>query len=161
MPDVQLYECECGWIGAEAEMGADYVFEGEMESSFICPRCRNWFQLDDYRKVSERALLTFNRFACPPPQVVAICARCGKQCRWAVQEFFISGLSFKVYDSLDELSRHEPSIAECVRRVGDREWYYRRSVTLNSVERCYHCKLLFSPQWHWESGEVERQRFEL
>jgi len=44
------YKCNCGWIGAESEMGADYYFTeyDEIWSNWICPSCKEWHSLDDY-----------------------------------------------------------------------------------------------------------------
>ena len=51
------YQCpECGWVGTESEMGADYIsgpegeeFTGESWSNWICPSCNIWYEdLEDY-----------------------------------------------------------------------------------------------------------------
>ena len=51
------YECECGWIGTEAEMGADSIAacgdEDEVWSNWICPKCGIWaLDLEDYKEVT-------------------------------------------------------------------------------------------------------------
>jgi len=49
------YKCpECGWIGTEDEMMADFFGEpaDETWSNWICPECKTWNQLDDYVKES-------------------------------------------------------------------------------------------------------------
>jgi hypothetical protein len=49
----QKYKCpECGWIGTEKEMEADYAYdEGDaFWSNTICPMCHAWHSLDDYEK---------------------------------------------------------------------------------------------------------------
>ncbi len=49
----QKYKCECGWVGTEKEMDADYTTGGddEMWSNWICPECGMWWDLDDYEEV--------------------------------------------------------------------------------------------------------------
>ena len=46
------YRCDCGWIGTEAEMGADYYpaydDDDEVWSNWICPGCGEWQSLNDY-----------------------------------------------------------------------------------------------------------------
>jgi rubredoxin len=52
--DVTRYKCpDCGWIGTENEMEADYIggYEGESWSNWICPQCQTWWRLDDYEVV--------------------------------------------------------------------------------------------------------------
>ncbi len=51
------YKCpECGWVGTEREMEADCSGEpvaDETWSSWICPTCKRWWQLEDYEIVHE------------------------------------------------------------------------------------------------------------
>lgn len=45
------YKCpDCGWTGFAHEMLADCLFSDDEEywSSWICPGCRYWFELDEY-----------------------------------------------------------------------------------------------------------------
>ena len=51
---MQKYKCpSCGWVGAEDEMGADFVEteEDEIWSNWICPKCKEWHELEDYEKI--------------------------------------------------------------------------------------------------------------
>jgi len=53
-----IYKCpDCAWEGMEDEMKADYSFneEGgdEAWSSWICPKCGTWYQLEDYQKIKK------------------------------------------------------------------------------------------------------------
>lgn len=49
------YQCpDCGWKGEESEMESDYVYDEEGDyawSKWICPHCRAWHRLDDYREI--------------------------------------------------------------------------------------------------------------
>lgn len=54
MKKITRYQClNCGWIGTEEEMDADYYETGDDEcwSNWICPRCHIWYQLKDYKMV--------------------------------------------------------------------------------------------------------------
>ena len=53
---MKKYKCECGWIGYECEMEADFiqVDEGdEAWSNWICPSCGEWQELEDYEVVKD------------------------------------------------------------------------------------------------------------
>lgn len=47
---------ECGWIGDETDLGADYYFatesDGEIWSNHICPSCGHWGDESDYVEIS-------------------------------------------------------------------------------------------------------------
>lgn len=49
------YRCpECGWVGTENDMSADYLtFDdgGEIWSNNICPNCEAWHDIDDYEQL--------------------------------------------------------------------------------------------------------------
>ena len=55
------YKCpNCGWIGTENEMEADFFNftdeEGDYDevwSNWICPSCDTWHQLEDYERIDE------------------------------------------------------------------------------------------------------------
>lgn len=59
---ITKYKCpECGWIGVEKDMEADYFtmfdedgnWDDEVWSNWICPGCHMWHQLEDYEKVEQ------------------------------------------------------------------------------------------------------------
>jgi len=51
--DDTRYRCECGWEGTQDEMSGDYKegIDGEWWSNWICPKCDEWWQLEDYEVV--------------------------------------------------------------------------------------------------------------
>ncbi len=52
MVDNQEYKCNCGWIGTEEKMMADYNHDGG-HCNTCCPDCGAWYSLDMYQKVND------------------------------------------------------------------------------------------------------------
>ena len=54
---MKKYRCECGWVGVESEMEADYTIVNgdgdEAWSNWICPSCGLWQELEDYELINE------------------------------------------------------------------------------------------------------------
>lgn len=51
------YKCpKCGWVGTEYQMKANARWDpehpemGEEWSTWICPQCKTWWQLEDYER---------------------------------------------------------------------------------------------------------------